>query len=317
VASRVLSGDPRLNVREATRERVAAAARELSYRPNRVARGLRVARTDAYGLLIPDFANPIYASIIAGAEEAADRDGAVLVVASLAGGEAAARRAVELAGSGRVDGLLIAGQLAPAEEVIAEASRAGVPWLLVNRRAPRPDRSVSLDDEAGARLAVAHLLELGHARIGHLGGPAHADTAGRRRQGYEDALATARIPVDERLVESGAYDAAAGETATAALLAQRPTAVFAASALAAIGALHAIAAAGLSVPGDVSVIAMHDLPLADHLQPPLTTVRLPREAMAQRAIELLRTTAPDETVSEVLRGPIELVRRASTGPPAR
>lgn len=91
--------------------------------------------------------------------------------------------------------------------------------------------------------------------------------------------------------------------------------MFAASALAAIGALHAIAAAGLTVPDDVSVIAMHDLPLADHLQPPPTTGRLPREAMGERAIELLRTTTPDEAMSEVLGGPIELVLRASTAPP--
>ena len=82
--------------------------------------------------------------------------------------------------------------------VIADATHAGLPWLLVNRRAPRPDRSVSLDDEAGARLAVEHLLELGHRRIAHLAGPSEADTAERRRRGYAAALEAAGLRASPR-----------------------------------------------------------------------------------------------------------------------
>jgi LacI family transcriptional regulator len=317
VVSRVVNGDPRLNIRPETRARVHAALKELDYRPNAAARSLRTARTGTVGLFIPDFANPVYAEIITGAEAAAaTRDCALMVGSSTAGGGALGY--LDLLGPGRVDGLLLAGGAITDEEQAVLADR-GLPWLFVNRRGRTAGRSVILDDGLAARMAVEHLLELGHRRIAHVGGPAGADTAHRRREGYAAALRAGGLEEDPRLIVQGDYGPGGGAQAVQRLLEgpEPPSAVFVANVTSAIGVLSALQAHGLRVPGEVSVVAVHDLPLAAHLVPPLTTVRMPLQALGARATELLLSVPADHPVEEVVRDPIELVVRRSTAPPPR
>jgi LacI family transcriptional regulator len=315
VVSRVLSGDTRLNIRDQTRERVLAAVKELDYTPNPVARSLRMNRAEAMGLLIPDFGNPIYAAIITGAEVAAARAGRVLLTGSFAGGPALGEY-IDRLGHGRVDGLLIAG--APtAGDLIADLEKSDIPWLLVNRRAPNSRRHVLLDDEGAAAVAVGHLVELGHQRIAHLAGPKEADTAQRREHGYRKALEKAGLGVESGLIARGDYTAEGGGRAMERLIAGKhpPTAVFVANVAAAIGALAALRAAGVHVPGELSIVAVHDLWLAAYLEPPLTTVRMPLEQLGSRAIEVLASEPADAVVEEVLTAPLKLIARESTGPP--
>ncbi|MFF5265070.1 LacI family DNA-binding transcriptional regulator [Actinomadura viridis] len=315
VVSRVVNNDPLLNIRPETRARVVAALKELDYRPNVAARSLRTARAGTVGLFIPDFANPVYAEIITGAETAAATRGCALMVGSSTVGDGRAQSYLDLLGQGRVDGLLLAGGAITDEEQATLADR-GLPWLFVNRRGGG-GRHVILDDGLAARMAVEHLLELGHRRIAHVGGPTGADTAHRRREGYVEALRAGGLEEDTRLIVGGTYGPDGGAQAVRRLLdaPEPPTAIFVANVSSAIGVLSALRAHGLSVPREVSVVAVHDLPLAEHLIPPLTTVRMPLRALGARATELLLTVPPDRPVEEVVRDPIELVVRQSTAPP--
>jgi LacI family transcriptional regulator len=315
VVSRVVSGSAALKVREETRRRVLRAVAELGYRPNATARSLRTARAEAVGLVIPDFSNPIYATVIAGAQRAATEQGRLLLTGSLGDAGLPSQHYVDLLADRRVDGLLLA---AAREELVERLARTGAgSWLLVNRRSASARRWLILDDERAAAIAVEHLAGLGHERIAHLAGPADVDTAQRRSGGYRRAMRELGLSSRGLVVHSD-YTPAGGEAAIAELLAKRrpPSAVFVANVAAAIGALAGARRAGVPVPGRLSVVAVHDIPLASHLSPALTTLRMPLQELGRRGIELLGTALADESVEEVLEGRIELIVRESTAPPS-
>jgi LacI family transcriptional regulator len=315
VVSRVINDDPRLNIRPDTRRRVLDTIEKLGYRRNAAARSLRTARSYMLGLFIPDFANPVYAEIIKGAETEAGRQGYGLMTASSEGVRQSVDHYVDLFGQGRADGLLFAGEESGRE--LEQLRSLRVPWVLVNRRIAGTDRYVVLDDEHGSQLAVDHLVALGHRRIAHVAGPETADTARRRRTGYSNAMRLAGLAADPRLIVHADYTPAGGSAAMNELLAaeERPTAVFVANVASAVGVLHALHTAGVSVPGDVSVIAMHDMSLADYLVPALTTVRMPLGELGARAVRLMATRGPTDPITEVVTEPVEIVVRASTAPP--
>jgi LacI family transcriptional regulator len=310
VVSRVLSGDQGLSVRPETRQRVLAEAARLGYRPNPAARTLKTARTMAIGMIVPDLANVHYATIAAGAEEAAAAAGYVLLVAH----GSASDRVPDL--HGRIDGLLVG---MATSEMPRHGDFGGVPSLLVNRREPCGIPSVTADDAAGAALATSYLVSLGHRAIAHVAGPQNADTARRRLEGYRRALAEAGIDArPEWLVESP-FDEAGGHAAATRLLElePRPTALFVANVRAAIGARAAAARLGLRVPLDVSIVGFHDAPVAAYLDPPLTTVRMPLTEMGRQAVDGLLALLRGERVEDVMVAiPPELVVRASAAPPA-
>lgn len=315
VVSRVINDDPRLSIRPETRARVLAAIDELKYRPNVIARSLRTRRAQALGLLIPDFANPIYTAVIAGAESAAARRDLVLLIGSLDAGGNSAEDFIQLLGDGRVDGMLLVGT-DPSGDLVAHLEATGLPWMLVVRRMEGAHRYVILDDERGTAMAVEHLVGLGHRRIAHIAGAEGSDTAARRRAGYLGAMQAAGLRVRRDDVPGGEYTYAGGAAAIRRLLDQPdpPTGVVAANLASAIGAMAAAREAGVPVPERLSVVAIHDLPLAEYVQPPLTTVRMPVRELGERAIELLLNSSPEETVEEVVAGEMELIARGSTGP---
>lgn len=312
VVSRVLSADPRLNIRQETRDRVLDAVNKLGYKPNVAARALRTARSGIVGLLIPDFANPVYAEIIKGAEDAAVARGLLLLTGSTRNGP----DYLKTFGRNRADGILLAGGQAP-HSVLTEVSNLKIPWLQVNRKSARAKRSIVLDDEGAAAIAVQHLVDLGHRRIAHLAGPSDADTARRRKGGYRRALADAGLDYDEQLVIAADYTPSGGAVAMHSLLAARPTptAVFVANVASAVGAVHAAHSEGVPVPQQLSIIAVHDLVLAASLVPPLTAVSMPLTELGARAVTLLCETDIDEPIREVVTGPMELIERQSTAPP--
>jgi LacI family transcriptional regulator len=312
--SRVLNGDPNLRIRESTRARVFAAVAELGFRPNAAARSLRTSRAAAIGFVVPDFANPIYATIVRGAEAAAEETGQSLLIGSAPPEGGGGDRSFDLLRQGRVDGLLIAAELTDAD---LPADRDNLPWLLVNRTTPSARRWVLLDEQRAMELAVEHLVGLGHRHIGHLGGPVQADTAQRRRVGYEAALVRHGLPSGP--IVHGEYTIEGGVGAMRELLslAEQPTAIVVATIASAAGALIEARAAGVRVPEELSVIAVHDLALAQCFAPSLTTVRMPLEELGRRAVQLVTTAAPGEVVEETVSGTIEVVVRESTGAPPR
>ncbi|MEV5486371.1 MULTISPECIES: LacI family DNA-binding transcriptional regulator [Streptomyces] len=315
VVSRVINDDPRLSIRPDTRKRVLETIEKLGYRRNAAARSLRTARSYMIGLLIPDFANPVYAEIIKGAETEAGNLGYGLMTASSEGVRQSVEHYVELFGQGRVDGLLLAGEESGRD--MEQLRALGVPWLQVNRRLGGTDRYVVLDDAHGSRLAVEHLVALGHRRIAHIAGPEAADTAHRRRMGYTEAMSRAGLTVDPWLIIHADYTPAGGRAAMNELLTapQRPTAVYVSNVASAVGVLHALHLAHVAVPDDMSVIAMHDMNLADHLVPALTTVRMPLGELGARAVRLMATCGPADPIAQVVTDPVEIVVRASTAPP--
>jgi LacI family transcriptional regulator len=313
LVSRVVNADPTLNIRPTTRERITVAIRELEYRPHAVARSLRTDRAKTVGLFVPDFANPVYAEIISGADAAALALGNVLMIGAEHTGNADPKAFLTLLDQSRVDGILLAGGSVSTEQQRVLTDQ-GVPWLLVNRRSSQANRYIVLDDEHASRLAVNHLIEYGHSRIAHVGGPLGSDTAERRRDGYLDAMKHAGFD-DLILLEPSDYSPQGGAEATARLLESNPdiSGIFVANVASAIGVLGELARRGVTVPAEVSVVALHDLPLAAHLVPSLTTVSMPLRTLGARAVDLLLSTDPYESVREVVSEPIVLIQRMSTG----
>jgi LacI family transcriptional regulator len=316
IVSRVSNNDPRLAIRDSTRQRVLKAIEDLGYRPNVAARSLRTARAGTVGMLIPDFANPAYTAIVKGAEIAAAEVGSMLLTGSIEGAGKSADNYLQLLGNGRVDGLLLAigGHSASDEESLA---RLGFPWLFVNRTGTGRRRYVIQNDANAVALAVQHLVELGHTRLAYISGPHDNDSAQRRRRGYLKAVEAADLADESGTIIPGRYtlDGGAAAMERALLMPKPPTAVVAGNTASAIGALQAAHRLGAHIPGDVSVVGIHDVPMAAHLVPPLTTVMMPLERLGARAIELLLERPVDEDIREVTHESARLIVRASTAPP--
>lgn len=320
VVSRLLNGDPKLRIRPDTRDRILGAVDRLGYTANSAARALRKARTGTLGLLVHDISNPIYAQIIAGAQQSATAHGYTLLLGdtdALAAGPGALD--TMLAGR-RVDGLLMQRAGVASDEVVEQIAAARLPTVLLNDWTTGGLSAVALDDVAAARLATEYLSDLGHTKIAHLAGaPSHR--ARQRLVGYEQVVRERGLAAGAGLVGDGGWDVASGHAGMAALLAARPlpTAVFAANTLAAIGAMSAIAEAGLTIPGDLSLIAVHDVWFVEHLTPPMTTLDLPLRRMGRTAVDILLDAIAGAPAQHVLvKDPaVTVVPRASTAPPAR
>ncbi len=321
IVSRVLNGDPTVSIRSETRERILAAARELNYRPNALARGLRLRRTMTLGLIVNVSYQTEIAEVISAAERAAAAAGYVTLIADTADfvgrGEAYRRLLFER----RVDGLLI-GSIQVGDEFVAELREEGLPFVVLNRRTRGGGASVSVDDARGVQLAVDHLVGLGHRRIAYLAGPI-TTTAGpvstepvrRRLAGYRAGMRAAGLPVPSSAIVPSWIDPEAIQRATEQALSAnpRPTALVVWSPTAAIVALAAAHRLGVRMPGELSVVSYNDSPIAGYLEPPLTTVRMPLDEMARAGVEaLLRVADGERPRSIVVRTAPVLVARGST-----
>ncbi|GLY71566.1 LacI family DNA-binding transcriptional regulator [Amycolatopsis taiwanensis] len=322
VVSRLLNGDETLRVRDETKERVRRAAMQLDYTPNFAARALRKAKAGVIGLAVHDASNPIYSQIIAGAQAEATRAGYALMLAdvdALATDHALFQRVVA---SGAIDGLLLQRAGTPADALVAKIAAERVPTVLLNDRSRGPIGSVAVDDYAAARLGVSHLIDLGHRDIGLLQVDGPRSRTSQRRKGWADALAAAALPAPAARVVGGGHTPEAGYRGMTALLtsSDRPTAVFVANSLSAVGALSAANDLGVGIPADLSVVGLHDLPLADFLHPKLSVVRLPLFEMGVRAVALMLEQLDDkparhESIDDP--GPVLVVRASSAAPGTR
>lgn len=314
--SRVLNGHPR--VRAETRARVLAVIADLGYRRNPAARALVTSRSRTIGVLAPrsGLFGPV--STLMSVEVAARTAGLFVSVASLDSYDAASvTAAVDHFLDQHVEGVIV---IAPVSEAVRSASALApqVPMVLIaTDTADGPGfQTVSVNQEQGARLAVRHLIDLGHTDIAHLSGPSGWLDAAARRRGWESELRTAGLRVREPLV--GAWSADSGFAAGMQWLADGPpTAVFAANDLMALGLLRAFADAGLDVPRELSVVGFDDIEGAGHYRPPLTTVVQDLTALGSSSVALL--LARLSTTDDAATGPVapRLVVRSSAAPPAR
>ena len=289
-ASRALSPETRILVSEETARRVLAAARELGYRPNPVARSLRTRRSHTVGVLIPDLNNPLFPPIVRGLDDRLAEAGYVALIGNTDGDDERERVVFEQMRARHVDGFVLA-TAHLRSPLLAEAASAELPVVLMNRLAEDYSfPSVSVDNERGIRMAVTHLAGLGHRRIAHIAGPQDVSTGLSRYRGYLAAMAASGLPADPGLVVyAGAFSVQEGLRCCRELLDSpgRCTAVAAGNDMLALGCYAALDAAGLTCPDDMSVVGFNDMPFIDLLRPPLTTVRFPHYQVGMEAAQLL------------------------------
>ncbi len=312
LVSLVMRGAP--NVSDHRRARVLKAADELGYRPNVLARNLASRRTRTIGVVLNDLHNPFFAEIVDGLQRAADADGYRVLIGNGKHSKAGERESVETFLQLRVDGIVMAGATISVSAM--EEAAASTALVIVGRtaRSTKFD-TVNTDDVHGARLAVDHLVGLGHERIAHVDGGSGAGAAARRK-GYAQTMSGHGLG-EQAMISAGDFSEAGGSAAAGELLAvaPRPTAIFAANDLSAVGVLGAADHTGLRVPDDLSIVGYDNTALAEMHHTSLTTINQPREDLGRIALELLlqrleggRTAAVHHVVAPTL------VERTSSGP---
>lgn len=318
-ASRALNPSTAFIVHPVTVERVTEAARKLGYRPHPLARGLRTNRTMSVGVIIPDVENPFFGPIIAGVESVLVEEGYSVLIGNADRGPNHADSLVGDMLERHVDGLILATPGRVVSNTARQAQR-DVSMVLVNRSVD--DDSIPAivgDDHAGIGLAVRHLRELGHERIGHVAGPQWVSTGRGRRDAFLDWMSTMGLGADSDLVEEAEwYQVEPGTTASLALLRRHPdlTAIVAANDLLGLGCYRAVRSLGKVIGVDVSITGYNDMPLLDLMQPSMTAVRVPYRRMGADAASTLLALIAREDVSpgRVLLSPT-LAIRSSTAPP--
>ena len=318
-ASRALNVETRGLVNEETARRVLAAAEELGYRPNPIARGLKTSRSYTVGVLIPDLTNPLFPPIVRGIQDRLEEAAYTPLIANTENDPDRERADFEAMRARQVDGFITATARRD-HDLLSRPGELGLPVVLVNRRledAALP--SAVGDDKAGVSLAVRHLVELGHRRIAHLAGPQDISTGYLRYEGFLEAMEAAGAEADPELILIGdAVIESEGSRLCAALLdgGRECTAIVAANDLMALGCYDVLEERGIACPQEISVIGFNDMPFAAHFRPPLSTIRIPQYELGARAAELLLTTMQDSEAqpTQLLLEP-ELVVRGSTGPP--
>ena len=317
-ASRALNPETRILVSEDTTRRVLAAAEELGYRPNPVARSLRTRRSHTVGVLIPDLNNPLFPPIVRGLDDRLAAAGYVALIGNTDGDDERERMVFEQMRARHVDGFVLA-TAHLRSPLLAEAARAELPVVLMNRLAEDYSfPSVSVDNERGIRLAVNYLAGLGHRRIAHIAGPQNVSTGLNRYRGFLTAMAASGLPVDPGMVVfARSFSRDEGLRCCRELLGspERCTAVAAGNDMLALGCYAALDEAGLSCPGDMSLVGFNDMPFIDLLRPPLTTVRFPHYQVGTEAAQLLleRIGGHNGPVKILYLAP-EFVVRGSAGP---
>ena len=279
------------------RTRVDAAMAELGFQPNALARSLRRKRTHTVGMIVPDSANPFFAEVGRGIEDTSFASGYSVILCNSDGDPARELLYMDLLVQKQVDGVLLV-PTGDQAELAAKLRTRNIPVVVIDRDVPEaPIDRVHIDNVAGGYLATRHLLDLGHRRIGYIGGPPHLSPVPDRSAGYRHALREAGLPVDEQLVAAGNFRDVGGYDGAQVLLAlpDPPTAIFTGNDLMAIGAIAAARNAGIVVPGDLSIVGFDDIHLAGYINPPLTTVAQPKYELGVIAAQLLfaRLAQPD------------------------
>lgn len=310
--SLVLSGNPKARVSAETRSRVLRAAAELGYRPNVLAQGLVRRRSFALGVVVPDLGNPYFAAVVSGAEKVASRAGYAVFLCETE--ESSAEQHLEALGSRQIDGVIL--DAVGVSALDAERLR-GMNVVLVDETLDGYEGVVS-DAQRAGELAARHLLALGHRRFAYIGPAADVSAYRLRERGFARAVSEAGYPLASPTLRRAAATVAGGMQAMRALLAlrPRPTAVFCANDLTAVGALKACSVARVAVPGELSIVGCDDIELAQLVTPELTTIAIPAREMGARAARLLIRTLTGEGAGSTPRParplPVRLVARGTS-----
>jgi DNA-binding LacI/PurR family transcriptional regulator len=286
--SRVANQDPNLRISADTRARIQALLEETHYRPDGIARSLKLRQTNVLAVVIPDITNPLFAGIFRGVEDAAGQHGYNVILCNTDGSAERERSHFYTLQARRVDGVIVA-SAGLADPAVRWLRRQAIPHILVNRYSEQSDAFVGTDDFAGAQLVTEHLVARGHRRIAHLAGPPTVSAPHDRKRGFIASLENAGIEADPALIEESGLHAEGGAAATQRLLAlaRPPSAIFAVNDLAAIGAYQVAEQSGLVIPDQLAVAGYNDMPMASLLRPPLTTIHVPMHELGSASTEML------------------------------
>ncbi|HIE9814660.1 TPA: LacI family DNA-binding transcriptional regulator [Klebsiella pneumoniae] len=313
-ASRIMSGDETLSVNPDTRARVLAAAKSLGYIPHAGARALAGAKASAIALLIPDITNQTYSQIVRNAYSRALHHGYVLLLAEDRATKQTDEAFTELVEARRVDGLMIGS--ATEDHLFWTSPRIrSLPHVFFNREVKGSNRNVSMNLKNTSHVAIDYLYELGHRSIAHIAGPGNLSTSVARESAFVER--TEFYGLDSSLITRQDFSESGGAEGAYHLITKHPeiTAIYVSVLSQAIGVIHMLTKLGLSIPGDISVIASDDHPVADYLIPPLTTVKMPLAELGSAAVDAVIEQINGSPARDIhIDEEALLVIRNSTGP---
>jgi len=314
VVSRLMNEDPTLSIREETEKRVYAAIEQLGYRPNLMARGLRIKETRIIAMVIADITNPFFPAMVKGAQKAAGEDGFILTLFDAEEDMQNERKFIEAVFDRQMDGVILT-SLFVEDDTAQIVDNLNLPHVLIQRSARNASGLyVGVNDVLGASLAVKHLIDIGHTRIATISGSLRTETGVRRLEGYRKTLAENEIEFDEQYVANTDFTEKGGYQAMMQLLAlpHPPSAVFAANDLMALGAMAAIKGSGLRIPEDISVVGYDDIWVSGKTTPALTTVRVDQHGIGYTACKTLISRIRGEAAAREQILDVELIIRDST-----
>ncbi|MGH2494674.1 MAG: LacI family DNA-binding transcriptional regulator [Ktedonobacteraceae bacterium] len=283
-------------IRIEVRERIQRLALEMGYTPNAIAQSLQTRRTSTIGLVVTSIDDPFLSDVVKGVEEVARVGGFSVLLSATHNDPDQEMEIIETFHRRRVDGILVASSRITTKYK-KRLDQIRLPTVFINSQAESQDNLlhwVAVDDRAGAQLAVEHLLQLGHRTIGYLGVNCRPKSNQQRLEGYQNALADARMAGQSEWVviapgneASDEEDVAAGQAQLPRLLAAGITAVFCYNDMVAIGVLMACKERGIAVPEALSVVGFDDIRMASYVSPALTTVQQPKVKLGHLATELM------------------------------
>lgn len=321
--SRVLNGTA--PVRASTRAKIEAIMHKHQFQPNALARSLSKRETGIIGVILPDITNPFFPEVFSGIVQEGQETGYTFFLCDTMGHYEKESEFLNIMQEKRVDGILFMGGRinlndcdgALVQEVVEHANK--IPLVLVNGNLKHTELTrVATDEYEGTTLAVRHLLELGHTKIGFIGGQSHMATTLVKLRAFRKCMREAGLPIRDEWVlpEDFSVDAGIRQMHRLLALPERPTAVCCVNDFTAIGAMKTALEQGLRVPDDISIVGFDDIVLAHHFVPELTTVSQQAHELGRTAVSVLRRLINKERVKKLTSLQPKLVVRQSTAPPS-
>jgi LacI family transcriptional regulator len=302
-------------VSEETKQKIFAAMEELAYKPNSVARSLRIKESHIIGLILPDNTNPYFAEIAWSIEYASRNMGYSVILCNSDGDVTKETSYIDVLIEKQVDGVIL---VAAGESTanFLKLQERNIPTVMVDRNSPNVNiDSIQIDNEFYGQMATNHLIELGHKNIACITGPRDVTPSFDRVDGFKNALKQHNISLKEDYIVRGDFKPHGGYLAACKLLEMKipPTAIFACNDLMAFGVIHAASEFGVEVPEKLSIVGFDDIYLSTYSNPPLTTIKQPRLEMGEDAVHFLTLRMKDHgKLSRKITLNASLVKRAST-----
>lgn len=312
--SRALRGDSRIT--SETTGRILQLAQELGYIPNLIAQSLNSQRTFTIGMLVTSVADPVVMDFMEGAEDVAQEQGYCIFLSTSRNDPIREFNVVDTFQRRRVDGVIVVASRTGDQYRLA-LDRIQVPLVLLDSEEVNDTHpSINVDNVGGTSLAVAHLLQVGHRRIGYIGAVTRPLTNVKRLSGYTQTLEQAQIQIDPTWIVNPPVedDIECGRLGVEHCLAAGVTAIFCYNDQIAISALNTCYRQGIAIPQQLSIVGFDDVRPASYVNPPLTTVRQPLQEMGRRAMKMVLGLIDKAPVQNELLD-CELVVRASVAPP--